>query len=157
MADEKEENFTEEDVVKTPFAKWDKVGKSYIGVFVQREIVPNNLPGKEGTNQAIYYLADAVEKYVDQPSTPIEGGVLKISGRGVRNPSVIPQLETCHPGHLVKIEYTEEMKSKRAGFSGAKILKVYRKKDMHPEVVAKFKGEVFDERDELASPEDVIA
>ena len=131
---------SDENEIKIPYASWDKVGKSYKGVYVLREVVPNSL--KVGEQQVNYTLAEATER-VDEKSEakPVEGSILKVSGRGSRNPAVLPQLELCKLGQVVAIKYVEQRKPNKPGHDGAKIIRVYTKGEMKPEVLAEFNGE----------------
>ena len=141
-----ESKYDEKDMeeVKVPFAKWEKPGRAYRGVYVQREIVPSNLPGEGGnTQQAIYYLADAeVRDDIKAKWQPVDGGIMKISGRGKRNPKVIPALENnlIKLGQVVMLEFTEEMQAKKPGMNAAKVIKVKTNRQMFHDVLAKYQS-----------------
>lgn len=136
--------FDSDNEVKVPFGKFDKVGRAYKGVYVKKETVPNAL--RPGTNQVIYTLADAYEKTDETEWTPIEGSILRISGRGNRNPAQLPALEICKFGELVAVKFVEERKTK-PGFNPVKIIRVYTKHEMFPDILNQFTGEGLDTSD----------
>jgi hypothetical protein len=114
---------------KRNFAKWEKIGDSYVGVYVEREVRTNTLR-QPNCLQAVYHLI-----------TP-EGEDLYISGRSSKQPDgvqVIGGLEKAEIGRAVRVVYTKDLPSKRAGYQAAKIIDTEDGEFM-PDVLADFQA-----------------
>ena len=126
-----------ENRAKTPWAKWEKVGRQYVGVLVKREIVANTL--KEGSKQQVYTLAEAKVKDEGMDWTPIEGGLLKMSGRR-GDPAILQGLDHYQLGTVVVVKLDKIEKAKKAGYNDAKYVNVYTKNVVNQDVLDAFLG-----------------
>ena len=139
----------QEEELKLPYATWDKIGKKYSGIYVKKEIVPvmADQAANKGTNkQTIYYLAEATVQQDNGPVEPIEGGVLKVYGRGYM--MKFPPMDIAEFGQKISFKFVEQRAPAKKGVSGAKIIRISRVKGvMKMDVVEKFKQSSEEELD----------
>jgi hypothetical protein len=137
-ADDLDSLVNPENRAKTPWAKWEKVGRQYAGVLVERKIAPNALKSPTATQQ-VYTLADAKVKDEGGTWEPIEGGLLKMSGRR-GEPAILQGLDHYQLGTIVVVKLDKIEKSKQAGYHDAKYVNVYTKHTINQEVLDGFLG-----------------
>lgn len=119
------EGFTES---KAKFAKWENVGDTVQGLYVERKLIDNRM--KEPTvKQALYRLLQD------------DGSLIYVAGRGQSDPQVIGGMEDVKIGERVILRFTEELPSKKAGFKGTKVIKVFRNNIIDQEALAKYRGD----------------
>jgi len=157
---EDEDILNEENQLQVPFARWQDedekpfLGRVYMGVLVNTEDVPNNLPGTEGTQVRHYTLVNAKMKNKEGADwEEMEGNIVKISGRTKADPSVLPTLDLCKLGQIVAVKFVEERTAKKKGMHPAKIIRVYSKGEMDMEALRKFQGNDTDEEGNEVDPE----
>jgi hypothetical protein len=164
MIQEKDNLFDEDNEIKIPFATWEDketkkpfVGRQYRGIYVKKEIVPDRLNEKvPNAKQTLYTLAQARMKDKDKDWKDIEGGILKVPGRGSENPKVFPGMEICRFGVEVGFKFVEERKPSKPGFYKAKIIRTFKDptNKIHQDVLDEFSG--FNIEDEEKDVEDII-
>jgi len=114
--------------LKAAYGSWDKVGRTYYGVLVAKDMADNKM--KPGTKTTIYTLANAMMK--DDASAEkeeVEGGTINIYGRGAKDPQIISGLDKAKMGQVVVATYAEEGESTKVGYQPFKVIKVYSPKD----------------------------
>jgi len=134
----KEQNiFDEENVVTQNWAKWDEVGKTYTGVYVDKEQRPNTLKG-DGSMQTIYTLIQE------------DGSPLKLGGPGGRD---LGQFNAIKFGTFVGVKFVAEIPPKKAGYNPSKQITVFSQGEMKLEVLDEYKGETSVVQEENVVPE----
>ena len=158
--------FDEDNEIKIPFATWEDketkksfIGRQYRGIYVKKEIVPDRLNEKvPNAKQTLYTLAQAKMKDKDGKDwKDIEGGILKVAGRGSENPKVFPGMEICRFGVEVGFKFVEERKPSKPGFNKAKIIRTFKDptNKIHQDVLDEFSGFNLEEESEKLAEENV--
>lgn len=132
--------FDDKNVVKANWAKFEKVGDSYTGVYVKKEQKVNTLKG-DGSMQTIYTLVQE------------DGSELKVGGPGGRD---LGQFNNLKFGAFVGVKYVADIPAKKAGYRPSKQVTVFSGGEMRPEVYEAWKQEngVFAGANEVEAPEE---
>jgi len=138
--------YDDDNIVKSNWAKWDKVGNTYEGVYVAREQRENTLKG-DGSMQTIYTLVQEDES------------TIKVGGPGGRD---LSQLHELPFGAYVGIKYMADIEPKKPGYNPSKSVCVFCEKDdtgkptdMRLDVYKSFKGELYDSDNEAEVPDEL--
>ena len=118
--------FKEENLVKSNFVRWEKIGQTVQGVYVEKKIMNNVL--RPGTRQTIYILIQD------------DGSQINISGRGNQDPTIIPGLEAARFGEFLGLKFEGLKESSKPGMQPAKIIKVYNAHEVKEDVLNKYRG-----------------
>ena len=133
------DDYSEDDVMSSPWVKWGKIGDNIHGtlVAVSKRTSVNNYSGKEETSLVYEIKADGGEYHdIDEKKNPIEPAI-------VINPGDLfnvgdhftfgPVMKNVKLGQKIKIAFTEEKSSKTKGNAPMKVRKVYSKGVMDEE------------------------
>lgn len=133
------DNYSEDDVVKSPWVKWGKVGDNIHGTLIsinQKEQV-NQYTGKQETVLIYEIKADGGEYHdIDEKKNPIEPEI-KIEQGQVYNVgdhfTIHGVMKNIKLGQKIKIEFFEEKPSKTKGNAPMKVRRVLSKGEMDTE------------------------
>lgn len=133
------DNYSDSDVVKSPWMKWNKVGDKIYGTLtsVSEREQTNQNTGKSETVKVYEMLTDGGEFHdVDDEKNVIkeaveikEGEMWNIGGHFTFDPS----MKNIRIGQRLKIEFTETKPSKTKGYAPMKIRKVFSQGKMNEE------------------------
>lgn len=133
-----EDNYSEDDVVKSPWMKWNKPGDNIYGTLVSvGEREQTSPEGKVSKVKVYEMLTDGGEFHdLDDEKNLIkdaikikEGETWNVGGHFTFDPS----MKNMRIGQMLKIEFTETKPSKTKGYAPMKIRKVYSKGKMNEE------------------------
>lgn len=133
---ESADNYSEDDVLKSPWMKWGAVGDSIHGTLIsvkQRTSINQNT-GKEEDGLVYEMKCDGGEFHdVDEKKNPIEPAIKILAGEIFNigdHFTINPVMRNIKLGQKIKIAFTEEKPSKKKGNAPMKVRKVYSKGEM---------------------------
>jgi len=135
----KKDDYSEDDVLKSPWIKWGKVGDNIFGtlISVKERTGVNQYTGKEETTLVYEIKADGGEYHdIDEKKNPIEPAI-QIVADEIFNVgdhfTIHPVMRNVKLGQKIKILFTEEKPPQKKGNSPMKVRKVYSKGVMDEE------------------------
>ena len=117
--------FQEENKSTSSYFKFEKVGDAITGVYVDKRVITNTM-GDQPKKQYVYTLIE------DGTGQPID-----VYGKG-KEPQCFPGMEAAKLGQVVGIKFDEELEPKVKGHNPTKVINVYTKCEMKPEVLTKY-------------------
>jgi len=119
--------FGDENELKPVSAKFDKVGDSYTGVYVDKRVIDDKMKDTPGAKVTIYNLLTD------------DGQVITVWGK-FGNPRVLPGLEQARFGQYVGVKFVKEIPSSGRGKQPAKVLKVYSQGEMKMDMLEAYRA-----------------
>ena len=117
--------FTEENKSTSNYFKFEKVGDAVTGVYVDKRTITNDM-SETPKKQYVYTLIE------DGTGQPID-----VYGKG-KEPQCFPGLEAAKFGQVVGLKFDGELEAKTKGYKPTKLINVYTKGEMKPEVLKKY-------------------
>lgn len=131
--------FSADNAVSVNWGKWDEIGKSYKGVYVEHREEPSDLSATG--KQHVYVLVQD------------DGSAIWIPAPGARE---LKPMQTIPLGAVVGFKFEKELEPQKKGYNKTKQIGVYwpgRKVDM--EALKRYQGVGFSEEDRLPEEDDL--
>ena len=121
--------FNENNEVKSNFISWGKIGDYFVGTFMSKRVVPNNLSETPGAMQTVYefkmkegsFHALANKIPVADATALNKGDVYSVGGKV----GIDAQMRNIKPATIVGMKFVEEKEPQKKGFNKLKVIKIY--------------------------------
>lgn len=125
----KNDIFNEGNEVKSSFISWGKTGDYFVGTFIGKRVVPNQLSEKNPT-QIVYEfkMKEGMFHTLDDKKNPVEpavlinrGDIYNVGGKA----AIDAQMRNVKHATIVGMKFIEEKPAKQKGYNATKVIKVY--------------------------------
>ena len=137
--------FNENNEVKSNFVTWGTIGDYFVGTYMSKRVVPNNLSDTPGATQVVYEFKmkegsfHALENKIPvAEATPLnKGDIFSVGGKA----GIDAQMRNIKPATIVGMKFIEEKEPQKKGYNKLKVIKIYTSGEMDKDYLAELEND----------------